>query len=369
MANSKKKKSNKKIIYSVIFLFALIGITMYCVLKDFKIKNIISVLSEVKLEYVGIGLFMIFMYVFLGGISLRESLKGMKTKITVRKSFVYSSIDYFFSGITPSASGGQPFQLYYMRKDDVSMTKTTIAVLINLIMYKLALMVLGLFAFIFFPEILGEAGPLGIILFILGFVINIIAVTVCFMAIYWKSLISKIGRFGIYKLAKWKILKNPESKVISFENKLEKYNQTAHYIKKRIAFKLFIINLIQRICLFSITYWCFKAMGYSHLSIYYLVSIQIIVSLAVDSMPLPGGVGLSEILLTTLFALVYPTETIQTSALLLTRGICFYFLILLTGLFVLINHMRLIFKGKHLDNEDEDNTSEEDESFEEEVLQ
>lgn len=369
MANSKKKKRNKKIIYSVIFLFALIGITMYCVLKDFELKSIINILSEVKLEYVGIALFMVFMYVFLGGISLRESLKGMKTKITVRKSFVYSSIDYFFSGITPSASGGQPFQLYYMKKDDVSMTKTTIAVLINLIMYKMALMVLSLCAVIFFPEILAEAGTLGILLFIIGFVINIIAVTVCFMAIYWKSLISKIGRFGIYKLAKWKIVKNPDAKAASFEKKLEKYNKTAHYIKKRNGLKLFIINLVQRICLFSITFWCFKAMGFSHLSIYYLIAVQTIVSLAVDSMPLPGGVGLSEILLTTLFALVYPTETIQASALLLTRGICFFFLILFTGLFVLINHIRLILKGKHLDDDDDIVESLDDVNIEEEVLQ
>jgi hypothetical protein len=36
-----------------------------------------------------------------------------------RKVMRYSFIGFFFSGITPSASGGQPAQIYYMNKDNM----------------------------------------------------------------------------------------------------------------------------------------------------------------------------------------------------------------------------------------------------------
>lgn len=368
MENVQRKKKKNKLIYSVLLLAVLVVATLIYILKDFKIEDIIAILKSVRLRYVFISLLMVAFYVFFEGLALKITMKSLKHKITWRGAVSYAAVDYFFSGITPSATGGQPVQVFYMKKDGVPIHKSTIGILLNTIMYKLVLMVLGLFAFIFFPEILSEAGTFGIILFILGFVINVIAVVVCFMAIYWKSLISKIGHFFLYKFAKWKILKNVDKKIVYFEKKLDEYSHSAHYLRenKSIGVRLFIVNLIQRLCLFSITYFAFRALGYSHLSVYYLLAIQIIVAMAVDSMPFPGGTGLSELLLTTLFALVYPSEEILASALLLTRGINFYFALLFTGLIVLINHIRLVVKSKEKIDIHEELV---DQSSEEEVVQ
>ncbi len=348
MKNIQRKKKKNKLIYSVLLLVVLVVATLIYILKDFKLKDIITILKNVKFRYVFVSLLMVVFYVFFEGFALKISMKSLKHKITWRGAIAYSAVDYFFSGITPSATGGQPVQVFYMKKDGIPIHKSTIGILLNTIMYKLVLMSLGLFACVFFPEILSEAGTIGLILFILGFVINIIAVIACFMAIYWKSLISKIILFFIFKLAKWKIIKNVDEKVNYFKNKLDEYSDSAHYLRenKSVGIKLFIVNFIQRLCLFSITYFAFRALGYSHLTIYYLLAIQIIVAMSVDSMPFPGGVGLSEILLTTLFTLVYPSEEILASALLLTRGINFYFALLFTGLIVLINHIRLVVKSK-----------------------
>lgn len=348
MAKQKKKNKRLKLWLSALLLIVLVVITMSSIFKDFELATFINVISEAKLRYIFISLAMVGLYIFFESFAFKIVMKSLKHKITWRGAIAYSSCDYFFSGITPSATGGQPFQVFYMKKDGVPIHKSTIGILLNTIMYKMVLMVLGLFAVCLFPDILTSTGTLGTILFILGFSINVICVVACFMAIYWKSLITKIGHFVIRKLVRFKVFKNADSKIEKFDKKMDDYSRSAHYLNENryIGLKLFIVNLLQRVALFSITYFVYRALvPASSASFLYLISIQIIVALCVDSMPFPGGTGLSELLLSTIYSIVYFGSEKITSALLLTRGINFYFALLLTGLIVLVNH--IILMGKH----------------------
>ena len=52
-------------------------------------------------------------------------------------------LDFFYSGITPSATGGQPVQLYYMNKDGNKGSDSTIVLMTVAVIYKIVLVVLG----------------------------------------------------------------------------------------------------------------------------------------------------------------------------------------------------------------------------------
>ena len=67
--------------------------------------------------------------------------------------FVYSAADVYFSAITPSASGGQPASAYFMLKDGIAGTAVMAALLLNLIMYTLAILTIGLVDILIFPEV------------------------------------------------------------------------------------------------------------------------------------------------------------------------------------------------------------------------
>ena len=60
-----------------------------------------------------------------------------------------SLIHIFFSAITPSASGGQPMQIYYMRKNKIPIPVSTLVLMIVTITYKSVLVVIGLFVAFF----------------------------------------------------------------------------------------------------------------------------------------------------------------------------------------------------------------------------
>lgn len=47
----------------------------------------------------------------------------------------YSFIGFFFSGINPSATGGQPMQLYYMKKDGNKISSASVVLMTVAVIY------------------------------------------------------------------------------------------------------------------------------------------------------------------------------------------------------------------------------------------
>ena len=62
---------------------------------------------------------------------IRISLKALNEKSTFLENLKYALIGFFFSSITPAASGGQPMQIYYMHKEKISVASSTLALLIR----------------------------------------------------------------------------------------------------------------------------------------------------------------------------------------------------------------------------------------------
>ena len=67
-------------------------------------------------------------------------------KNSLFRCFQYSFIGFFYSGITPSASGGQPVQLYYMNKDGNRVSDSTVVLMTVAVVYKFVLFFWGLSA-------------------------------------------------------------------------------------------------------------------------------------------------------------------------------------------------------------------------------
>lgn len=84
--------------------------------------------------------------------------------------FVYR---LFFSCITPSASGGQPAQMYYMKKDGIKIGFSTLIMLIITIAFKAVQVLLAVAFLLFnFGFIKLHVGQLWWLLLI-GFILNI----------------------------------------------------------------------------------------------------------------------------------------------------------------------------------------------------
>mgnify|MGYP002626241662 CR=1 FL=1 len=99
-----KDNSTKKLIRNFFIFITLILVTLWVILKDQSITEIISVFDNVKPQYVLIGFLCMTVYLFLEGFNIRRTLKVLNEKITIRQAMKYSLIGFFFSSITPAAS-------------------------------------------------------------------------------------------------------------------------------------------------------------------------------------------------------------------------------------------------------------------------
>ena len=338
-------KSRKKYVFSVIFFIILLVVTYYIVFKNNDINDVLKSLQKMSFKYLFIGIFLVFAFLFLEAIYIKISLGSLNSKINLWQGFVYSCIEFYFSAITPSSTGGQPMQAYYMSKDKVPLTKSTVILLLNTITYKLVIIAMGIFAIVLYPNLIFHNSIAFTVVYILGIIANFNMIVLCLMLMYSKKWINKIVTFLIKVGAKLHIIKDKEAKLESFSKHLAEYQEGAIYIKEHIsvAIKVIILTFFQRLSMFSIAYVVYRAFGLTGYSYVELVVIQLAVALGIDSLPLPGGIGASEAMLILIYTKTF-SENLAVPAMLVTRALSYYLCLLTSGIVVLINHIRVILK-------------------------
>ncbi|MBR5773209.1 MAG: flippase-like domain-containing protein [Clostridia bacterium] len=339
---------NKKYLISAIVLVIVICLTMYALLKDYKISEIVDSILGVNPVYIVLCVLMVIMYSLFEGIGLKVVLRTFGTKIGYFKGFVYGNIDLFFSLITPSSTGGQPVMAYYMSKDDIPVSQSTMAILLNTLNFKAVLITLSTAVLAFMPELIFENGTLVTVLFFAGYGMQLLMGALCFMAMFWQSAIRKISFVVIRLLGRMKIIKDTEKVTESFGKSLDDYAQCATFIKgsRSIVPKVYVVNLIQRVFLFTIGYLVYLGFGQSSLNYFEVVGIQAAIAMAANFLPIPGASGITEVVFMLLYSSIYPEKELLLSALLLTRIFDYYFSLLMSGGVSLGNHLSVRKRNK-----------------------
>ena len=127
---------------------------------------------------------------------------------------------------------------------------------------------------------------------------------------------------------------------INIDNVLKKYEYEIDFIKthKKVVIETLLITFIQRIFLFSIIYIVYRSLGFNKYNYFDLLALQITVQVAIESVPFPGGVGVSEKMMHSLFSTIF-ASSFADIGMLLTRTFTFYIPLLLSGIIVLINYL------------------------------
>lgn len=330
-------KNNGKLIRNFILFILLIIITFAVLLKGEDITQILNILGSVKIQYVFIGILCMAIYISCEAINIGRSLKTLNEKSTFIQNLKYSLIGFFFSAITPAASGGQPMQIYYMHKDKISVSNSTLALLLNLTSMQIVTIGFALVSLCFNYQYLN--GVL-IVFFIVGILLNLSALVLLLIAIISKRLSRGMVHFA-EKVLKFFRVKNIDAKKEKLEKELEQYHESAVYIKqnKKIMIKILLTTLVQFFAYYSVTFWTYKALGMNEANILEITSMQSVLFATVSGIPSPGAVGVTEGAFTEIFRNIYP-GAMMSSAILLNRGINFYFFVIFSGIVTIINHIR-----------------------------
>lgn len=320
----------KTYIINVIFVVILFYATIHVIFKDQELDDVLHYINYADNSYLYIGILMMLLFVCSESVIIHYLMNSLSYKVKLKSCIKYSFIGFFVSAITPSASGGQPAQMYYMSADGISVSPSSLVLMVVTIAYKAVLIILGVFMFITERRfVLHYVWDVRWVL-IVGIAVNVIIIGCLLFIIFKQSFAEKVLVAPIIFLGRHKIIRNYCKLSNNILNGIKKYENGAGYLKshKHVFFNVFLITTFQRLCLFYVTYLVYRSFGLSGTSAYQIVTLQTMIALSVDILPLPGGMGASESIFIILFGSIFTSEFVLPG-MLLSRGITYYAIILI----------------------------------------
>ena len=166
---------NKKYYLNVIFMAVLLAAVFYVLLKDQDLNDILNAMRGAKKFDMVLSMFAALVYVIMEGVSMQIILHSLDFKKQGLKCVKYSFIGFFFNAITPSASGGQPMQVYYMHEEGINAGASSVTLLFWTIIYKVVLVVFELYVFLFHFDFAVKYIGGYMWLFIIGMAVNVVS--------------------------------------------------------------------------------------------------------------------------------------------------------------------------------------------------
>lgn len=323
--------------------------TLHLIFKEQELPEIIHDLKGANPRWILLGACAAVLFVAGESLIIYYMLQVLEQKTSFRRCMKYSFIGFFFSYITPSSTGGQPMQMYHMKKDEIKIGYSTLIMLLITITYKSVLVLMALGVLIFNSDVVSQyAGDMKWLI-VLGFVLNmsfIAALILVFLKPIWAR---ALGIKAVDILTRIRVMKrrNKEKYTEKIIRICDTYAMGADYIKRNlwVVLNVFFITAAQRICLFSITWIVYRAYGLNSISFIDILTLQILIGVAVEMLPLPGAAGISEGCFLLAFTEIFGLELVKP-ALLISRGLTFYLILLLGGIVVFTVRCSIIKKER-----------------------
>lgn len=333
----------KKYYLNILFMTILLGMVFYVILKEEDLGEIFNALKDASLIFMLLAAIAGLMYVIMEGVSMQIILISLGCKTSILKCAKYSFIGFFFNAITPSATGGQPMQVIYMNNDGINMGASSVTLLFWTIIYKIALVIIELFVFIFMHGFAKQYIGRYMWLFVIGIIVNVVSIFLYSIVVFSKNGAKNIAYFATWLLHKLHIVKRKEKIEKKLDKLLASYNEGAEYMlshMKTAAVVLFT-TIIQRVSYFAVTWFVYKALGCDGYTCVQIIVLQSFVSVCIDILPFPGGVGANEGFFVKLFAPVMG-KSMAVSAMLLSRGASFYVILIASAVITLMAQIHQI---------------------------
>ena len=293
-ANPRKK--TKRLTFSI-FVVINIGIVSYIAVREFgsDAKNAQNIYRlDINMAY------LIFAVVCFGVALLMETLKyysmmrAAAGRSDLRGAFKCAVLGKYYDNITPLAAGGQPFQIYYLKKRRLSAGSSAALPIAGFLSLQLAFVLLAVVVFITNGGVAENVDAIRISAYIgLAFYmfvpLCIILLTVIPKA--FGGIVRSIARV----LCKIHIIKDYDRAVGRIFGPLGEYCESLKLLWKspRQLVKLLVYSIIYQVAILSIPFFVLRAFGGAQ-SWWTVFSLMVFIYAAITIVPTPGNAGAAE---------------------------------------------------------------------------
>lgn len=324
-----KRQSANQIIQLLSFLLLMI-LTFYIIFSKNDIRTVFAAVRTLRPLALFLAAVCAIFYVCAEGFMIWYLLRATGKTPRLFQCFGYSFTGFFFSGITPSATGGQPAQLIAMKKDGISLGDAALTLMTVALLYKLVLVFIGAGLLLFWRNGIYAYLNGYIPLYYFGLFLNALLVILLLLIMFHGEWMERL-LLSIEKTAvRFHLCKLSEKRKAAFHRIVTDYQDTFRFFlshKSKILF-VTLCTFFQRCSLFLLTYLIYYGMGLKGCHAFTVIALQASIYIAVDMLPLPGSQGISELMYHTVFSSIFTGGSLAAS-MCITRGISFYFLLVL----------------------------------------
>ncbi len=297
------KKMLKKPFLIVLFILINVAVIAITAFSEFGNSENAAALSEVKISWwflIPAALcfavaFMLELYKYV--MMMREMAKD-DPKMTKKKAWRLARRTViqgrYYDNITPAAIGGQPFQIYYMRKHSglKSGVSTSIPIF-GMISGQIGFIIIALLCFLFGSLSINNAALIGTACF--GLLFYAFWPIVILAATFLPKSTNEVVALFIKFLAKIRIVKNREQALTKAKFEISEYVRCIKQILKTkgLALKTITLSIIFHILISMIPFFVLTAFG-GHVDFLPCFVTTVAVTSAVYFVPTPGNSGAAE---------------------------------------------------------------------------
>lgn len=318
-------KNAKKWIFNGLICAALFAATLGYLLRGQDFAGLLALIRQADPGWCAAGLALSVAFILGESCIIWYLMRAVGQRVRIGHCFLYSFVGFFVSAITPSASGGQPAQLYFMKKDRIPLAVGIPVLTVVTILYKSVLIVASAAVLIVRPAAVMRylAPHIGWIWMGLG--LNTAFVAALLLLVFRPETARRLAYSAVHGACIVVRRLNRAKWIARVDAGIEKYKLVAaHFTRSgRTLCTAFAMTCVQRTLLFAIPWCCCMAYGLRRVPLGLTITLQAMVAAAADMMPLPGGTGVNEALFRGIFDELLGAR-LTLPILLLSRGLSFY---------------------------------------------
>ena len=335
-----KKKRALSIIFLVLNLAILIGILIYQFINEEPVSFQELLSSKLNWWWLIIAIVLFMLINIVDAIRVYLAVKKATGRSRPWTSFKSTICCRFYDSITPLATGGQPFQVYYLSKRGLNASSATSVPLAKYI-YSQTTYILFVFIMMLFGSGIiqgANISPFVMTLAYVGLSLNLLLI----FAIIWLSVSKKIAPrmvIGILKLLnKMHLVKDYRGTFRKLMRTVKEYISTFRMFMKSgwLVFGEFLLSVVVCLLGYSVPFVVYCIFCPFDINLWFTFAIlQMVCDMAVSFIPIPGGAGTAELSFSSAFAPYFTNTGVFVWAMLFWRILTYYGYLIQGGLLLL----------------------------------
>ncbi|MBQ8536144.1 MAG: flippase-like domain-containing protein [Clostridia bacterium] len=326
-------KSGKKQLFNFLFIFGMLVVVLAVGLSGNEFSDAWAALTSMAPLWLFLCIAVWFGYLLTDAWSLHYFLKKQGYPISFPYAVSIALTGIYYSNITPGASGGQPMQVYYLKKRDVPIGIGSSAVTVKFFCYQLMVMVIGTVAWLMYPEFVAQQVGPSMWILVVGYICNSVSVSFVLLMAVNKRLVRFFIQLFIKVGCKLHICKDAEAATQKWEGTLSTFHASVMLLRNRPKELIaqLLISTAQFIFMILVVVCVYHGFGLSGHTFGQLMTLGMMLYISAAYTPLPGASGAQEGVFALYFAGVFPQSHLFV-ALLIWRFFTYYISLIVGGI-------------------------------------